>query len=132
MEYFLPGCTTTMFGYAPPNGTFQIDLIPEYGQGQYALEDAICLRMIVDMDTYHITRQSLAHGTEWFAQEDEGYSGLLPGRYFIMSIITQTYGYEITVNGYHFATYYHRIAYTQDMWITVDTHVRLEPIDYFC
>ena len=120
-----------MYGYAPKNGKFQIDLVPEYEQGGYSLEDAVCLRMVVDIDTYHIVRNAFAHGSEWFAQEDDGYSGLLPGRYFTMSIICQMYGYEIVVNGYHFATFYHRIPITQTMWITVDPHVRLEPMEYY-
>ena len=131
LEYFLPGNTIYMFGYAPPNGHFMIDLRPHYEEGEYSLGEAICLRLIVHMDSYHITFQTSAHGIDWFFQEDSCYSGLLAGRYFIMSIITQTYGYEIEINGYHFATYYHRIPYTETMWINVDQHVRLEPIEYY-
>ncbi len=130
LDYFLPGRTINLYGYAPASGKFLIDLIPIY-IGLYAGEQAICLRLEVDIDIYHITRNSLAHGTEWFDAEDEGYSGLLAGRFFSLSIIVQMYSYEIVVNGYHFATYQHRIPFTKVMRLQTDSHVRLEPYEYY-
>ena len=132
VNYYTPGSITYMFGYAPPSGQFTIDFIPQYEPGSaYVLDDAICLRMVVDMDTYHIIRQSFAHGDEWSVQEDDGYSGLYTGRYFTMAIVAQTYSYEIMVNNYHFATYYYRIPITKSMRVVTDANVRLEPIEYY-
>lgn len=119
-----------MYGYAPKNGKFLIDLIPVY-EGKFKDEVAICLRLEVDIDTYHISRNSLAHGTEWFDAETDGYSGLLAGRYFQMTIVAQMYSYQIIINGYHFTTYQHRIPFYKDMRVVADDHVRMEPMEYY-
>ena len=118
-----------MYGYAPAKGRFLIDLVPEY-DGKFSLEEGLCLRLTVDIDTYHIIRNSYAHGGVWFAAETDGYSGLLAGRYFQMTIVVQMYSYEILINGYHFTNYQHRIPFTKRMWIMADQHIRLEPIEY--
>ncbi len=130
LPHFLPGNTVNIYGYAPAAGTFNIDVVPEYGTSGYSLDDAICLRLSVDIENYKIVRSSFAHGTEWFVSEDEGYTGLERGRYFQMTIVAQTYSYQILINGYPFTTYYHRIPFTEQMWITVDPTVKIEPIEY--
>ena len=117
-----------MYGYAPPEGKFHIDLIPRYN---FSAEEAICLRLDVDIETYHISRSSLAHGTDWFDAETEGYSGLERGRYFQMTIVAQMYSYAVLINGYHFTTYQHRIPFYNEMKISVSEHVRLEPFEYY-
>ena len=130
LPYMLPGRVIKLYGYAPRSGKFLINIAPEYEKGGYQLDRAIALQLEVDVDTYHIIRRSFAHGTEWSDAETDGYSGLLPGRHFSLSITVQMYSYAIHVNGYHFATYYHRIPITKRMWITVDENINLRPIEY--
>ena len=129
LAYFLPGRVVSIYGKAPDSGTFDIDFSPEAGS-YGALENAICLRLSVDIENYHITRNSFAHGDIWFAPEDEGYTGLLPGRFFSITVTVQIYSYEINVNGYHFATYYHRVPYVNSMVVQVDSGVKVDPIEY--
>ena len=119
-----------MYGYAPKSGSFLVNIVPEYEEGGYVLDQAICLQLEVNIDIYHIIRRSFAHGSQWYAEEDAGYSGLLAGRYFSITITVQMYSYVIHVNGYYFTTYYHRIPITKQMWITADEEVRLEPFEY--
>ena len=117
-----------MYGYAPKVGRFQCDLIPR--NPLYGNEAHICLRLDVDIETYHISRSSLAHDTEWSPPEDEGYSGLEAGRYFQMTVVVQMYSYAVLINGYHFTTYQHRIPFYNEMTVSCSDHVRLEPYEY--
>lgn len=129
LSYFGPGRTINLYGYAPADGKFVIDLVPRNAD-LYHDENVICLRLEVDVETYHISRSSLAHGTEWYDAETDGYSGLERGRYFQLTIVVQLYSYAIMVNGYHFATYQHRIPFYKEMTITLDDRVAYQPIEY--
>ena len=126
VPYFKPGTIMYLYGKAPQSGQFNIDLIPRY-DGEYT-QAAICLRVTVDIDSYHITRNSFAH-EKWLYEEVDGYSGIRPRRFFAITILVQVYGYEISIDGYHFATYNHRVPFTEYMKIVVDDHVNLEPIE---
>ncbi len=117
-----------MYGKAPASGIFNIDLVPEYDD-KYS-GDVITLRLGVNVESYHVSRNSYIHD-KWLYEENDGYSGIQPRRFFSIVIIVQTYGYEISIGGYHFATYYHRVPYTKNMQITVSKGVYMEPMEYY-
>jgi hypothetical protein len=125
LTYFQPGKVIYIYGKAPASGSFNISLIPQY-DGGYS-DDVITLKLIVDLDTYHVTRTSFAYGQSLY-EENDGYSGILPRRFFSIVITVQLYSYEITINGYHFATYYHRVPYTKNMKISIDRE--MDPVEY--
>ncbi len=117
-----------IYGNAPRRGTFDIDLIPIYDTSS----TDICLRITVDIDTYHVTRDSRIHD-QWMYPEggDDTYAGILPRRPFVFYIAVQSYGYEIAIEGYHFTTFYHRIAFTKEMKISVSEYILLDYIEYY-
>ena len=127
LPYFLPGRILFIYGQAPRSGSFTIDLRPVYDDNS---EDVIFLRITVDLDSYHVSRDSFIHG-KWLGEEENGYSGILPRRFFVISVLIQTYGYEIAIEGYHFATYYHRIAITKDARIEVSENVPMDPVEFY-
>lgn len=125
---YKPGRTIYMYGRAPSSGIFNIDLVPEYDD-KYS-DEVIALRLGVDVATYHVSRNSFIHG-KWLYEENDGYSGIQPRRFFNIIIIVQNYGYEISIGGYHFTTYYHRIPITKNMRISVSEEVYMEPIELY-
>ena len=126
--YFGPGKIMYIYGKAPVSGSFNIDLIPEYN-GAYST-DTIALRLTVDVDNYHVTRNAFKYD-QWLYEENDGYSGIQARRFFSITILVQTYSYEISIDGYHFATYSHHVPYTKNMQISIDQDIHLDPIEYY-
>lgn len=123
LPYYKPGRVIYIYGKAPSTGIAEFDLYPQNYEG-------INLRLTIDAENYHVLRNSYVHD-KWLTAETEGYSGILPGRFFSITIICQMYGFEIAVNGYHFATYYHRIPFYKNMWIGLNHDIYVTPFEYY-
>ncbi|XP_067682732.1 galectin-9-like [Haliotis asinina] len=70
-------------------------------------------------------------GDDWGPEETEGEMPLAKGAPFKISILAETYRYQIYVNDYHFANYRHRIPMkcVEYLIITGQVHVTLVKIE---
>ena len=80
---------------------------------------------VVSRNTYGPTCGRLELG------EDEGGMPFLPNAPFEVVIVAQQFGFEVGVNGTHFATYEHRMPLAKDMTVMLTNVPSIETIQYY-
>lgn len=109
---YQPGNVIYVHGVAPSNGEFSIHLYstdPQKFTVPMAADIALSMKPLLNESS--VILNSLIGG-RWGVPQMEKGSPFEPSKPFVVAITWQLYGYEIAINGVHFASYNHRLPFT--------------------
>ncbi len=119
---------------APSSGDFKIDLLPMLPREMNCQWNKVSLVLHAKFSSnpQAVTRNTygpLCNGVE--LGETSGGMPFIAGEPFEMLIVAQQFGFEIGVNGSHFASYDYRTALSRDMTIMLTNVLNIENIEYY-
>ena len=111
MDKCQPGRVLYVEGTAPDEDRFAVDIFNykpwEIVSWEMGNDIALHINPRFNEDPHVIVRNTCTKG-QWEEEERGGGMPIRPGENFIVAVTWQQYGFEIAVNGWHFATYKYR------------------------
>ena len=132
LKQFSVGSVIYINATAPSSGDFKIDLLPLLPKDmelKWPTKVSLTLDSKFGATPPGVTRNSSGCGVE--VAESDGGMPFVAGEQFQVTMVAQQFGFEIGVNGRHFASYAHRLPLSSHMIVMLTNVPAIEAIELY-